>query len=130
MTRRRKKAWGPSNPLWRYLNRKSRPSRGKRRVKHMGRRRYGRRRGRGRGGGSKFFGLGTKGLISLGVMGALAGGLFGDRIGDMLPVVNQQDPLIKSAAGGFVIGGPAGAALAVAKNYFMGGGSSGGGVWY
>lgn len=90
-------------------------------------RRYGRRRG----GGKSFFGLSTKGpvLPAMGILGIAAAYLFSDTVGNMIPVVNQQSAMIKNAAGGFVIGGPAGALVGVAKSYLggSGAGSSSGG---
>jgi len=81
-------------------------------------RRYGRRSSRG---GKKLFGLGMKGLIpGLGILGLAGGIFFGQQLGSMIPVVKDQDPMIQSAAGGFILGGPAGALGAVVKNKFLG----------
>lgn len=124
-----KKAWAVFRGRKGKRKRSSSPKRRtKRRVYSMAR--YRKRRGRSRG-GRKFLGLGTKGLVSLGILGAGAGALFGETIGNMIPVVNQQSSLIKGAAGAFIIGGPAGAALNIAKQFFTGGsfGGSTGGAW-
>lgn len=124
--------WGPSNPLYRWKmkhgklrvksGRKAR-SRGKTMVRHK------RRGGFGRSSGGKLFGLSTKGLVGLGLLGAAAGALFGDQIGSMIPI--NADPKLKGYAGAFALGGPAGVALKFAKDQFMpnlniGGGSSAG----
>lgn len=118
---RRKKAWNMSNPLYRYLHGGGRTK--TRRVSTMarrGRKSY-RRRGGGGFGGSKVFGLSTKGLIGgLGILGLAGGVLFGEQLGAMIPVVNQQDSRVQAAAGGFVLGGPAGAVGAALKSHFMG----------
>ena len=94
----------------------------------MARRRYGRRRGSK--GSKKLFGLGTKGLIGgLGLLGVVGGAMFGETIGNYIPVVNQQSNLIKGAVGGFIVGGPAGAVGNVVKQYAMGSSSSGAVSW-
>lgn len=74
-------------------------------------------------------GLGTKGLVSLGLLGAGIGILFGEQIGAMIPV--NADPKIKGALGGFIVGGPLGAVGNVAKQMFVGGGATSGvqGEW-
>jgi len=82
-----------------------------------------------RKGGKKLFGLGTKGLIpGLGILGLGAGIFFGEQIGSMIPVVQDQDPMIKAAAGGFILGGPAGALGAVVKSKFLGSSGSASGM--
>lgn len=87
------------------------------------RRRFGRRSS----GGKRFFGLSTKGpvLPAMGLIGIAAAAFFGRQLGSMIPVVNQQGAVIQSAAGGFALAGPAGAAAAVLKDMFMGGSPSG-----
>lgn len=70
----------------------------------------------GFGGGKKIFGLGTKGLIGgLGVLGVAGAVFFADQIADAVPI----NVPYKKYAVAFAIGGPAGLAGKVAKDYIM-----------
>lgn len=119
----RKKAWGPSNPLWRYLHGRKKHSRPRARartvtrVKTMARYRY-RRRGRSRGG----FGLGR--VLSVKNLALTAAGAF------LLPRFVNVDPKLGAAAGGFMGAGPIGAIAgylgAPLLSGILGGSSSGG----
>ena len=86
----------------------------------MARRRFGRR---GKGGGDKLFGLGTKGLLSLGVLGAVAGGFFANEIAGFIPIDLPAKPYLAA----FAVGGPAGVGVKIAKDLLLGGGLVGAG---
>lgn len=117
---RRKKAWGPSNPLWRYLNRKkSSSSRKKARGGSMARR-SGRRRSGGRGG------MGMGGIVKPILYGAIAG-----YANKYVPQVAPYQALMLGAGAGYmakknIVGIGTGAAGAYLANMLSGSSSSGG----
>ena len=110
--------WGPGNPLWEWKNKKKSRSKG---VNVMAkRRRSSKSSGRFSG---KLFGLSTRGVIGLGLgtAGAVGAGYFADRISSMAQgFTGFSIPPVVTA---FVLGGPAGAAIYLAKG-FLGGMSS------
>lgn len=111
MARRRKKAWGPSNPLWRYLHRKGRrasrsttaPRRARRRLHTMARRRYRRRSG----------GFGSNRLLKA--------ALFGVGASMLLPKFVPVDSKLAGALGGFYGGGIVGAGIGYFVPSLLGG---------
>ena len=111
---RKKRAWNMTNPLYRYLHRKGKTKTKRRKVYSMARRRRFGRRNRG---GTKLFGLGTKGLIGgLGILGVVGAAMFSDQIAAMVPI----NVPFKQYGVAFAIGGPAGIAAKVAKDMFLG----------
>ena len=115
MTTAKQRAWRAKFAQMYGGKKRSRSKRA--RVRTMVRRK-GYRRSKG---GSKIFGLSTKGLLSLGVLGAVAGAMFSDQIGAMIPV----NVPFKNYGVAFAIGGPAGLAGKVVKDMFLGSGSNG-----
>lgn len=118
---RRKKAWGPSNALWRWQHRKARRSGGRsktrRSVSYMGRRRYGRRRSGGGG-----FGMGR--LLSIkNIAFTLGGAMFGGQIG--AAAGGYLGSGISGAIAGYLIGVPAASAV----SGVIGGSTSGATAW-
>jgi len=118
---RKKRAWGPSNPLWRWQHRSGGTARkhSKRRSYSMARRKHGYRRGKS---GGRIFGLSTRGLVGgLGLLGVGAAVLFSDQIGAMVPI----NVPYKNYGVAFALGGPAGLAGKVVKDMVMPSGTVG-----
>lgn len=106
---RKKRAWGPSNPLWRYLHRKT-STHGRKRGKTSKRRggTMARRKSSRRSSGGGMGGMG-RGLFPVGgVLGAAMIGIGAAAVAKRF--IGAPLGGLTGAAAGFVVGGPAGAA--------------------
>jgi hypothetical protein len=121
---RKKRAWNMTNPLYRYLHKGKKTNR-KRKGGYVARKKHGFKRGSG---GSKVFGLSSKGLLgSFGILGVAGAALFSDQLAALIPV----NLPFKQHIAAFAIAGPAGVGAKVVKDMVMpSGGSSGGVILY
>jgi len=117
MVRRKKKAWGPSNALWRYIHGdKGRKTR-RRKGGYMAKRKFGRRSS---GGGGR--GFAPLGMLAAGAVGSMLIGMSASMIGKRVigsPMGAWSGPLY-----GMLVGGPVGALGALGADMFLGSGSS------
>jgi len=114
-----------TNPLYRYLHKGKRKTSKKRKGGFMTRRKHGFKRGSG---GSKVFGLSSKGLLgSFGILGVAGAALFSEQLAALIPV----NLPFKQHITAFAIAGPAGVGAKVIKDMVMpSGGNSGGVILY